>query len=68
MRRAGHVACTEERSGEYIVLVGNMRVIFHWGDPGIGGKIILRWFFRKWDVGVWTGLIWLRLWTGGGLL
>jgi hypothetical protein len=24
--------------------------------------------FRKWDVGVWTGLIWLRIGTGGVLL
>jgi len=30
------------------------------GDPGIDGRIIFRWFFRKWDVGVWTGLNWLR--------
>jgi hypothetical protein len=21
---------------------------------------------RKWDVGVWTGFIWLRIGTGGG--
>jgi hypothetical protein len=27
-----------------------------WGDPGVEGRIILRWIFRKWDVGVWTGL------------
>jgi hypothetical protein len=20
------------------------------GDPGVDGRIILRWFFRKWDV------------------
>jgi hypothetical protein len=26
------------------------------------------WNFRKWDVGAWTGLIWLRIGTGGGLL
>jgi hypothetical protein len=24
--------------------------------------------FRKWDGGAWTGLIWLRIGTGGGLL
>jgi len=22
------------------------------GDPGIDGKIVLRWILRKWDVGV----------------
>jgi hypothetical protein len=33
----------------------------HWGDPGVDGRIILRWIFRKWDVGVWTGLCWLRI-------
>jgi len=29
--------------------------------------IILKWVSKKWD-GAWTGLIWLRIWTGGGLL
>jgi len=36
------------------------------GDPGVYRKIILRWIFRKWDVGVWTGSSWLRIRTGGG--
>jgi hypothetical protein len=31
----------------------------HLEDPDVDGKIILRWIFRKWDVGAWTGLIWL---------
>jgi hypothetical protein len=31
------------------------------GDPGIDGNIIFRWIFREWDVGVWTGLSWLRI-------
>jgi hypothetical protein len=28
----------------------------HWGDPSIDGRIILRWIFRNWYVGVQTGL------------
>jgi len=36
----------------------------HLGDPDVDGRIILRWIFRKWD-GVWTGLSWLRIVTGG---
>jgi hypothetical protein len=28
----------------------------------------LRWIFTKWDVGVWAGLSWLRIETGGGHL
>ena len=45
-----------------------MRERYHLEDPDIDGRIILKWIFRKWDVGVWTELIWLRAWTGGGLL
>jgi hypothetical protein len=30
-------------------------------DPGVDGKIILRWIFRKWDVEAWTGPSWLRI-------
>jgi len=40
----------------------------HLGDPGVDGRIILRWIFSKWDVRVWTGSIWLRIRTGGGLM
>ena len=48
---------------------GNLRERGHLGDPGVNGRIILRWVFRKWDVGgAWTGLIWLRIGTGGGHL
>jgi hypothetical protein len=35
------------------------------GDQGVDGRIILRWIFRKWVVGVWTKLGWLRIGTGG---
>jgi hypothetical protein len=30
---------------------GNLRERDHLGEPGVDGKIILRWIFRKWDVG-----------------
>jgi hypothetical protein len=30
---------------------GNLRERDHWGDQGVDGRIILRWIFRKWDVG-----------------
>jgi hypothetical protein len=35
------------------------------GDTGVDGRIILRRIFRKWDVGVWTVLSWVRIETGG---
>jgi hypothetical protein len=38
------------------------------GDPGVDGRIILRWILRKWDVGVWTGSSWKRNGTGAGHL
>jgi hypothetical protein len=36
-----------------------------WEDPSIDGEIILEWFFKKYCGKTWTGLIWLRLGTGG---
>jgi hypothetical protein len=43
----------------------NLRERDQWGDPGVDGNLILRWIFRKWDVGVWTRLSRLRIRTGG---
>jgi len=40
----------------------------HWGDLGVDGWIILGWISRRWDVGIWTGLGWPRIETGGGRL
>ena len=33
-------------------------------NPGVDGRIILRWIFRELDVGTWTGSSWLRIGTG----
>jgi hypothetical protein len=30
---------------------GDPRESDHLGDPGVDGRIILRWIFGKWDVG-----------------
>jgi hypothetical protein len=65
MRKAGHVA----RIGRVEACTGFWWVILkerdHWGDPSLDERIILRWIFSKWGVGVWTGLGWLRVETGG---
>ena len=38
------------------------------GDPGVDGRTMLRWIFRGWDVGLWTGSSWLRIGMVGGRL
>ena len=64
----GQVARMWERRGIYRVLVGKMGERDHLGDPGVDGRIILRWIFRKCDVGVWSGSSRLRIGTDGGHL
>jgi len=32
----------------------------------IRGTVFDKWIFRRWDVGIWTGLGWLRIGRGGG--
>ena len=36
--------------------LGNLRERDHLEDPDVDGRIILRWIFRKWDVG---GMDWI---------
>jgi hypothetical protein len=67
MRRAGHVVRVG-RGEAYLYLFcwGNLRERDHLGDPGIAGRMALRWIFRKW--GVRTRSSWLRIGTDGGHL
>ena len=57
-----------ERRGVYRVLVGKPERKRPLGRPGIDGNIILRWIFRNWDVGAWTGSSWHRIERGSGHL
>jgi len=68
MRWAGHVAHMGEERGCIGSWWENRSEGDHWGDLGVDRWIILGWISRRWDVGIWTGLGWLRIETGGGRL
>jgi len=68
MRWVGHVAHMGEERGCIGSWWGNWRERDHWGDLGVDGWIILGWISWRWDMGVWTGLGWTRIETGGGSL
>jgi hypothetical protein len=57
-----------ERRGAYRALVGKPEGRNHLEDPGVDGRIILKLIFERLGVGAQTGLIWLSIRTGGGLL
>jgi hypothetical protein len=69
MRWAGYVARMRERREAYTKFWWrNLRKRDHLGNPGVDGRITLRWIFRKWDVAVWTASSRLKTGTGGGQL
>ena len=57
-----------KRRGVYRVLVGKPEGKRPLGRRRSKWKDDITWIFRKWDVGVWTGSIWLRIGTGSGHL
>jgi hypothetical protein len=52
----------------YRLFVGKQEGKRPLGNPDIGGWTILRWILERKNEMVWTGLIWLRIGTSGGLL
>ena len=68
MRWAGHVARTGEERGAYRVLVGKPEGKKPLGRPRRRWVDSIGMISRRWDVGMWTGLGWPRIGTGGGRL
>jgi len=50
--RMGGACRTYGGEGSCIHGFGNRRERDHLKDPGVDARIILRWVFRKWDVGM----------------
>jgi hypothetical protein len=57
MRLAEHVARIGREEAYTWFWLGSLREKGHFEDPGVDGRIILRWIFRKWDL---RPSIWLR--------
>jgi hypothetical protein len=68
MRWAGHVARMGEVRGAYIILVGWPEGRRPLGTPRRRWKDNINWILGKWGLGMWIGLIWLRVGTSGGVL
>ena len=68
MRWAGLVMLMGEERGVYMVLLGKPVGKRPLGRPRRRWVDNIRTISRRWDVGIWTGLGWPRLETGGGRL
>jgi len=66
MRWAGHVARMGEERGVYRILVGKPEGKRLLGRPRRRWVDNIRMDLQEWDVGIWTGLGWPRIGTGGG--
>jgi hypothetical protein len=68
MRWAGHVARMGDRRGAYRVLVGRPEGRRPLGRPRRRWKDNIKMDLQQVGWGAWTGLIWLKIGTGCGLL
>jgi hypothetical protein len=68
MRRAGHVARTVEKKNTYRLLIGKPDGKRPLGRPRRRCVDNIRAILERWDGVMWTGLVWLRIGTGGELL
>jgi hypothetical protein len=51
MRWAVNIVRMGEKRIAYMILVGRPEGRHHLGDPGVDGRIILKWIFKEWDGG-----------------
>jgi hypothetical protein len=68
MRWAGHVARMGGMRGAYRILVGRPEGRRPLGRPRCRWEDNIKTDLQEVGWGAWTGLIWLRIGTGGGLL
>jgi hypothetical protein len=68
MRWAGYVACMGEGRGAYRILVGRPEGRRPLVRPRHRWKDNIKMDLQEVGWGAWSGLIWLRIGTGGGLL
>ena len=68
MRWVWHAARTGERIGAYRVLMGRPERMRPLGRPGRKWEDNVKLYLQEMGGGIWSGLIWLRIGTGGGLL
>jgi len=67
-RDRGAFSTYGERRGVYGILVGKREGKRPFGRPRRRWEANIKCIFRKWDVGTWKGLIWLRIGIDGGRL
>jgi hypothetical protein len=57
-----------DKRGAYQIWSGDLKGRDPLEDASVDGRIIPNNIFKKWDGEAQTGLIWLRIGTGGGRL
>jgi hypothetical protein len=68
MRWAGHVARMGEKRNAYRLSVGKPEGKRPLGRPRRRWVDNIRMILERWDGVMWTGLVWLKIGTGGELL
>jgi hypothetical protein len=68
IRWAGHVTRMREKRNAYKILVGKPEEKRLLGRPRHRWVDNIGWILERWDGVMWTGLVWLRIGTGGELL